>query len=270
MLQAAAPSYVLLTYNTLYTSFYPLCEQHHSTFVLARQAFFLGRNQSCPYLGFLALPLLSHLSVTWNDDILSSGSYQVYLLQKEQSQQYEEVSSLDINTPTSIPHLTISGPASGHHLRPFALPDATGRTVQLWQYLQRSNVVLFFYHGVDCTACTTILQELAAQRDAYFQEETAVLAIGPDQPAENQQLADRLGHPFPLLSDPPEQTVAQQELDTPSLVIADRWGEIWAAWAGGADHRLPSGQDILQWLVFIEAQCPECTMIEWTEQEEDS
>ena len=56
----------------------------------------------------------------------------------------------------------------------------------------------------------------------------------------------------------------------PSLVIADRWGEIWAAWAGGADHRLPSRQDILQWLEFIQAQCPECTMIEWTEQGEDS
>jgi peroxiredoxin len=153
---------------------------------------------------------------------------------------------------------------------PFALPDTAERTIQLWHYLQRSNVVLFFHHGVDCPACTTMLQELAAQRDAYSQEETAVLVVGPNQPTENLQLADRLGHPFPLLSDPLEQTVTQQGLDTPSLVIADRWGEIWAAWAGGADHRLPSGQDILQWLLFIEAQCPECTMIEWTEQGKDS
>ncbi len=176
---------------------------------------------------------------------------------------------MNINTPTSIPHLAISGPASGHHLHPFALPDPTGRTVQLWQYLQRSNVVLFFHHGVDCAACLAALQELATHVDAFSQEETTVLAVGPDQPTENHQLADQPGHPFPLLSDPTGQTVAQQGLAIPSLFIADRWGEIWAAWAGGADHRLPSGQDILQWLEFIQAQCPECTMIEWTEQGED-
>ena len=193
----------------------------------------------------------------------------MHLIHKEKTQQHEGVSSLDNNTPLSIPSLTISGPASGHHLRPFALPDAAGRTVQLWQYLQRSNVVLFFHHGVDCAACHAVLQELATHTDAFSQEETAVLAVGPGQLAENQQLADQAEYPFPLLSDSTGQTAAQLELDIPSLVIADRWGEIWAAWLGGADHRLPSGQEILQWLVFIEAQCPECTMIEWTEQGED-
>jgi hypothetical protein len=63
--------------------------------------------------------------------------------------------------------------------------------------------------------------------------------------------------------------IAQQGLASPSLIIADRWGEIWAAWLGGTTHQLPSVQDILQWLSFIEAQCPECTMIEWTDQEGD-
>ena len=207
----------------------------------------------------------------------------MHLINKEEAQQPEEVSaSSETKAPASVPdlagtplpdlgsRLAISGPASGRHLLSFTLPDAAGRSVQLWQYLQRSNVVLFFCHEVACAACTTILQELAAHMDAYSQEETAVLVIGPDQPAENQRLAAQLGHPFPLLSDPAGQTIAQQGLDTPSLVIADRWGEIWAAWAGGTDHRLPSGQDILQWLMFIEAQCPECTMVEWTDQGEDS
>ena len=176
---------------------------------------------------------------------------------------------MDNNTPLSIPSPAISGTASGHHLQPFTLPDATGRTVQLWQYLQRSNVMLFFHHGVNCAACEAFLQELAAQLDAYRQEETAVVAIGPDEPAENRHLAARLGHPFPFLSDPAGRVIAQQGFVTSSLIIADRWGEIWAAWLGGTTHQLPSEQDILQWLSFIEAQCPECTMIEWTDQEGD-
>jgi peroxiredoxin len=165
--------------------------------------------------------------------------------------------------------MVISGPASGHHLHAFTLPDAAGHTVQLWQYLQRSNVLLFFHHGVNCPACEAFLQALAAQREAYRQEETAVLALGPDEPAENRQQAARLGHPFPFLSDPAGRVIAQQGLAPPSLIIADRWGEIWAAWPGGTTHQFPSEQDILQWLSFIEAQCPECTMIEWTDREDD-
>ncbi|MBV9688698.1 MAG: redoxin domain-containing protein [Ktedonobacteraceae bacterium] len=166
--------------------------------------------------------------------------------------------------------LVISGPASGRHLHSFTLPDSDGRPILLWQYLQRSNVLLFFHHGVNCAACAAMVRELAAHVDAYHQQETAVLAIGPDQLAENQQLAAQLGHPFPLLSDPGGRVTAQQGLDTPSLVIADRWGEIWKAWVGDTDHQLPSAQDVLQWLVFIESQCEECTMIEWTDQVEEA
>jgi peroxiredoxin len=168
--------------------------------------------------------------------------------------------------PVEAAQLVISGPASGRYLRSFALPDAEGRTVELWQYLQRSNVVLVFHHGVGCAACGALLREVAAHKDAYRQLETEVLAISPDAPADNQQLAAQLGHPFPLLSDPSGDIIAQQGLALPSLIITDRWGEIWAAWVGGADHQLPAAQDILEWLEFIEAQCPECTMIEWTDQ----
>ena len=94
--------------------------------------------------------------------------------------------------------LVISGPASGHHLHAFTLPDSTGQPVQLWQYLQRSNVVLFFHHGVNCVACEAFLRELAAQRDAYRQEEAAVIVLGPDKPAENQRLATVVSAYFDL------------------------------------------------------------------------
>ncbi len=161
--------------------------------------------------------------------------------------------------------LILSGPESGHSLHPFTLPDSTGHSIQLWQYRQRSNVLLFFHHGINCAACEAFLQALATQVDAYRQQETAVVAIGPDEPALGQQFAARLGHPFPFLSDPAGHVSEEQGLASPSLVIADRWGEIWAAWLGGTTHQFPSEQDILQWLVFIEAQCPECTMIEWAD-----
>lgn len=160
------------------------------------------------------------------------------------------------------PRPIISGPASGQRLHAFTLPDSTGHPVQLWQYLQRSNMLLFFHHGMNCAACEAFLLALAVHREAYRQEETVVLAIGPDEQASNEQMAAQLGRPFPFLSDREGRIIAQQGLALPSLIIADRWGDIWAAWLGGATHQFPSEQDILQWLSFIEIQCPECTMVE--------
>jgi peroxiredoxin len=201
--------------------------------------------------------------------------------QQEQPPRSEDAdvrSSLEISSPVSMPSgeeqrrpqqatgLVIRGPASGQRLHAFILPDSTRRPVQLWDYLQRSNVMLFFHHGGNCAACEAFLHELGTQLDTYRQEETAIIAIGPDKPAQSQQLADRPGHPFPCLSDPAGHIIAQQSLTPPALIIADRWGEIWAAWPCGPDHQFPSQQDILQWLSFIQAQCPECTMIEWTDQ----
>lgn len=162
----------------------------------------------------------------------------------------------------------IRGPASGQRLHAFTLPDATGQPVQGWQYRQRSNVLLFFHHGANCAACEAFLRTLTAHLERYRQEETAVLAIGPGEQAENQQMAARFGHLLPFLSDPAGRVIAQQGLALPALIIADRWGEIWAAWLGGTTHQFPSEQDILRWLSFIEIQCPECTTIEWTDRED--
>jgi peroxiredoxin len=149
---------------------------------------------------------------------------------QEETQQPEDAhvrTSSDIRVPASTPpggkaprrnkaaSLVIGGPASGHHLHAFTLPDSTGQPVQLWQYLQRSNVMLFSHHGINCPACEAFLHVLAAQLDAYRQEETAVVAIGPDEPAENRQLAARLGQPFSFLSDPAGRVIAHQGLAPP-------------------------------------------------------
>jgi hypothetical protein len=61
-----------------------------------------------------------------------------------------------------------------------------------------------------------------------------------------------------MLLDSSGEVTARQELTVPAVVIVDRFGEIWAAWEGGADHRLPSSKDVIEWLDFLEVQCPEC------------
>ena len=47
-------------------------------------------------------------------------------------------------------------------------------------------------------------------------------------------------------------------LPHPGILIADRWGEIYFVGNGGLIADLPNIDEILEWLRFIEHQCPEC------------
>jgi peroxiredoxin len=148
----------------------------------------------------------------------------------------------------------VTGP-EGRMLGPFALPDADGRQIRFRDYRQRRNLVVFFHHGVTCAACRHIVQAFARQVAVFHEQQAAVLAIGPDQADRAQNLAAELGHAFPLLNDPEGRTVARAGFVVPALVVADRWGEIWAAWEGGEGHALPSVDELEEWLTIIQCDC---------------
>lgn len=40
---------------------------------------------------------------------------------------------------------------------PFELPATDGRAVNIWQFKQKSNLVLVFIPGADCAGCTDFL-----------------------------------------------------------------------------------------------------------------
>ena len=47
-------------------------------------------------------------------------------------------------------------------------------------------------------------------------------------------------------------------IPSPGVVVADRWGEIY--FIQGADHAsgLPTADDLVEWVRFVQIQCPEC------------
>lgn len=163
-------------------------------------------------------------------------------------------------TVAAPPRPVVSGPASGRRLASVALRTATGREVHLREFRQRHSLILFFHQGVGCPACRTFLQALSAQAPSYREAEAVVLAIGP-QPAEPLSIWDVDG--LTLLSDAAGEAARRQGFEPPALVIADRFGDIWAGWEGGERHTMPDTATIADWLAFIDIQCPECTMIEW-------
>ena len=47
-------------------------------------------------------------------------------------------------------------------------------------------------------------------------------------------------------------------IQSPAVVIADRWGEIYYVTHTARAADLPSPDDILEWLEYVQNQCPEC------------
>jgi hypothetical protein len=44
----------------------------------------------------------------------------------------------------------------------------------------------------------------------------------------------------------------------PGILVADRWGEIVLVAHGAHVADLPSADDLLEWLEYVQRQCPEC------------
>jgi hypothetical protein len=44
----------------------------------------------------------------------------------------------------------------------------------------------------------------------------------------------------------------------PSIVVADKWGEIQYAASGGSAADLPGPEELIEWLRWVQMHCPEC------------
>ena len=88
--------------------------------------------------------------------------------------------------------------------------------------------------------------------DQLRSEDAEVLAIVPGPPQQVMELQRRLALAFPVLIDagrPPGSEAI--------LAVADRFGEIFAIWRSGDEHRLPTVAEIAGELAFVALQCPE-------------
>jgi peroxiredoxin Q/BCP len=83
----------------------------------------------------------------------------------------------------------------------FSLPSSTGQTIKLADYLNKSDVVLYFYPRADTPGCTI---EACAFRDAlasYRKLDVPVFGISPDPPEDVTKFAGKFSLNFPLLAD---------------------------------------------------------------------
>lgn len=143
---------------------------------------------------------------------------------------------------------------------PFSLPSTRGRDIILWDYKQRKNVVLYFFHA-QCFGCRRGLAEFSANYQEYRSLEAEVLGIGGERLPVLEEFADELSIPFPLLADVDSYAASRYGLrrgeKTSHAVFAlDRYNAIEESWVLG-EGEAPDQGDVLATVQLAQSRCPE-------------
>ena len=146
----------------------------------------------------------------------------------------------------------------------FTLPD--GFAALLESYRGRRNLVVVFAADVmGESPVTAFVQELLSRTEELTAEAAQVVVI-----VTSPHIAAQRGPKgFPtLLDDGGHVHRAVGATDAagrpaPAVFVTDRFREIFAAYLPARGPELPGAKDILEWLVFINIQCPECGVPEW-------
>lgn len=164
---------------------------------------------------------------------------------------------------------TLSHKLKGDAVVPyFKLPSSQDVDIDTWQYKQRNNLVIVFYHGSKCVFCQRKLEEYARiyEKVKEFQYLAEILAISFDSISEIKEYLRRVSILFPLLSDDKEEATEKYTYkdDTrkspfPSIFITDRYGALHYQKIAREASDLPDGDEILGWLLGINVGCPECS-----------
>jgi len=146
------------------------------------------------------------------------------------------------------------------------LPSTRNGKVNLWDLKQTKNLVIFFHHGVECAPCQAKLKELAQAYDRVKELEAEVLAVSFDILEKLKSYAQGRAIPFPLLSDQTGETAesfthkdSKRNAPFPSIFITDRFGALRYQKITSESHELPDAKEILDWLLLIQTECPECS-----------
>lgn len=158
-------------------------------------------------------------------------------------------------------------PSRGHRLREFELMSALGRIIRLSDFRGRTNLVLIASDDRPETA--KLMTDIAAQYSEIKNGEAEALAIVHTSHESAIKTKQKENLPYPVLADDNGLlhrelgAVDSKGLDSAAVYVTDRFGEVFGAYRTAAGDALPSLVDILNWIEFVNAQCPECEPPEW-------
>lgn len=160
-------------------------------------------------------------------------------------------------------------PSRGLRLRDFGLTAASGQHVQLSDYGGRRNLVLVFGGDSENGSWLGLLSDVAHRYSEFVEEQAEVLAVLAGTQAHAELILKQQQLPFLLLVDPGGEVhrsvgaVEKGSRPATAVYVTDRYGEVFAAFRGLDKQAMPKAGEILEWLEFINMQCPECFPPEW-------
>ena len=95
---------------------------------------------------------------------------------------------------------------------------------------QRRNLVLVTLPRLECDACEGYIARLTRQSAAFSGQNAECLITRDDIPG----------------------------VPSPSTLVADKWGEIVHLTAASEVSDLPSVDELLDWVGYVQSRCPEC------------
>jgi peroxiredoxin len=170
------------------------------------------------------------------------------------------VTGLAQQSPLAPPKLPAPAPASvtlkvGDRAPDFGLPNGDGKLVLLSEYTARSPVVLIFYRGYWCGACTQQLTRLAEDYDKFKQAGADLIAISADVQSFAWSTGQTLGARYQILSDSERKVIISygvlnatehDGIAHPSVFILDKESRIRYMHVGKDPQDRPSDETILE------------------------
>jgi peroxiredoxin len=139
----------------------------------------------------------------------------------------------------------------------FTLPATAGRAMGPGDLRSKYNLVLVFVD--DAKEGEEYLRALAAINADVLAADARSMAVVPAPLQAATDLASRLALPFPLLADKGGSTTRRMlgPDKGSALCVADRFGQVYFLSADTHSAELTPAVTALDWLDFIQIQCPE-------------
>lgn len=131
------------------------------------------------------------------------------------------------------------------------LPSApNGALVQLRESGGKTTVLVTL-HSARCAGCQEYLNSLAPLSGEFDIWDARLLVIVPGP----MRAAERLRAPFGKVLGDEHRRLADPA--SASVLVADRYGQIFHAAHAGDSHELTSPRDLEEWLKYLGTLCPE-------------
>ncbi|HET8840345.1 MAG TPA: redoxin domain-containing protein [Ktedonobacteraceae bacterium] len=151
---------------------------------------------------------------------------------------------------------------TGELVPAFSLPGADGMPHSPWDYKQREHLIIILLSSARTGEARGVLRAFKRQYSTLREENCSLLVVTADTVLDHLQVQEELQLPFALLADPQGSVLArytywdaQQHTARPSLVLANRYGAIYAQWITENEAELPAIEVLLEDLQYLNNLC---------------